>query len=97
MTDRKTYHYLYNTEGDTDPDCAYPFVSDWETGYTGLDDEFVSFGTLIAKDAAKDHFHDSDWQHGTRQITVLLPDGSLVGTYEVELEYVPAFYATEIK
>lgn len=90
MTDRKKYAYKYLADGDMDPEFAVSFTSGWPPA----DSRFV------AENAAEKHHQDGDydsWHNGARRFTILLPDGLMLGTFDVFLDYEPIFYATEIK
>ena len=91
MTDRTCYHYKYyeddddyRTFGPRSLRSVWPEDSAW----------------LIAEEAAKDYYEDGgyeSWHNDSRNFTILLPDGTLLGKFEVFLEYEPTFFATEIK
>lgn len=72
----------------------------------GRDDlvEFLSAETMgewLASDAAKDEMNDAggdlnDPKHWPRMYLLYNPDKTFIGTFSVEMEYSPDFYASEV-
>lgn len=84
---KNQYKYVYDNDD----------LENAETFYTSWSEEEAY---CIAEDAARD-FYDSggfdSWHTDSRRFTILKMDGTVLGVYDVTLEYDPTFSAYPAK
>jgi hypothetical protein len=79
--------YRYSTE-DEDFDNSYKFKSSW-------DKEHLEY---VAEDAAEHHHRDGGWEdEWPLDFKIWLEDGTILGTFTVDMEYEPRFSARIVK
>jgi hypothetical protein len=87
LNKRTTFHeYRYSTDDDTF-EQAYKFKSSWS----------IASPEYVAEDAAEHHYKDGGWEDTWPiDITIWLEDGTLLGTFTVDMEYEPRFSARRV-
>ena len=76
--------YTYNAYGDTDPEEASDFKSDWDETHL-----------RYSEAAAQDYYDNCDgWESSWPKTISVFKNDRLLGVYSVELEHEPTFSAT---
>lgn len=101
MTDRRIFRYKYavhdaNDVGDSED--RFDLVCDWDADQDWPEDMGQWDREMIAKAAAEDFHHNHDGWGREYPITLSIfrTDGTPLGTYEVDREVVPLFYARKV-
>ena len=107
MNDLKTYYYIPNIwkRDELNVDYAFEFKSNRDIVAVTEGHKYDDFElSWLVEDMAKDFFHNHDgyeigneWCGDSRDFAVWDSDKNFLGTFEVVLEYEPAFSVWEKK